>query len=272
MNFTKKILLFCVVCYATLYCSADENDFDQIMEACTVQYLKQKGKLNESLQSTVAPTSQCRLLIPFFLQSSKSLAMVLYAKKFPQSVADCIVNELDNNGAFDNIIKSLLIETSSLFSRSEKIAQLNELNNQFYNVTEEAEVKCSADENRNEIFNRTLEANRIEYCKVSYVKQLLELINVDIDPHQTKSVNCEVIIDVERSKTEKEYSDRISATENSQSLDCVMNEFRTVNMSDWMLASTVAKDLSSHDGEQATNKTKKKLNKFLVASTSACNL
>lgn len=277
MDFEKKIVLFCVVIYATIYCSTGESDYplgEVLGEACTVQYLKERGRLTESLESTVPPPSRCRLVIPFVVQFTTLFFQDGIAKDYPRNVADCLINELDKNEPFDYYLKADLIKWSSLFSSSEKSTQLKEANNQLDEVLKEITVKCKADESHTKIFNETWEDYQHDYCVAKYAidNQLVELKKVDINPHHidTNSFNCTKIVNIERSKTEKQYSDKMSATENGQrSLDCVINEFRNGNMFDWKVASTLIRKLEIRG---QTYKISKKIEEFLSASTSACNL
>lgn len=276
MDFKIKISLFCVVLYATIYCSAGESDYplgEVLGEACAVQYLKEKGKLNESLQSTIPPSPRCRLVVPYVAQFTTSFFQDEIAKEYPQNVAECLINELDKSEPFDSYLKADLIECSSLFNSSEKITQLKEANDQVQDVLKEIKVKCGTVGSNTTNYNNTLDDYQYDYCMVKYAidHQLVELENIEINPHliDTDSVNCTNIVNIERSKTEKKYSDKMSATETDQkSLDCAMNEFRNVNMFDWKVASGLIKRL---DIQGQTYRISKKIEEFLSVSTSACN-
>lgn len=270
MDLPMKILFGCVVFCATLYCSAIEN-YNLEIESCVVQYLKQKGKLNESLQSTIPPTSRCRLLVPTYVQNAKSVYRNHIADTFPANVAECLAHELDNAENFDYYLKWDLIELSSLFGDSEKISQLQETRKLLKDVRREADAQCGK---RFEIFNKTLE----EYCMAKYTidNQLLELNNVDINPYEidTGSVNCDNIVDTERRKYEKEYSDEISATETGRRLlDCIMKEYRNGNMAGCKIALKILhfSGMSIQVQKGEVNRINKKIEGFISKSV-ACNI
>jgi len=272
MDFTTKFLLFCVVFNANLFCFANgtEYPFGQVLgQACAVQYLQEKGKLNDSLQSIVPPPSRCRLVIPLVLQATKSFFREEILRTFPLDVANCLIIGLDSDEAFDYSLKSDIIETSSLFSGSEKIAEIKEAD-KFTDVVRKIKAKCGVDESNANIFNETLEDHQHNYCLVEYAldNQLLELNNTDINPHHidTESINCTNIVNAERIKTEKEYSDKLSG---HGSEDCVVNEFRSGKMFDWKVALFIFKRL---DITNQTYRVSNKVDEFLSLSTSACNL
>lgn len=135
-----------------------------------------------------------------------------------------------------------------------------------------AKAKCFADESRKEIFNQILEDYQHKYCMAKYAinNQLLELNNVEIRITLTlegwkRQLYQHHIINVERSKTEKEHTDKLYqlyATETgTNSLDCVMNEFRSANMFDWKVALTILNCIKldvSYDKDEALTKIFKK--------------
>lgn len=281
MDFAMKGLLFYVMCCAAL-CNAEQN-LVRDGQACVVQYLKGKGKLTESFPSTGSPSSLCRLVIPASVQIVNGNVKYQVGKEFPNEV-DCLTAEFENKDGVDYLLQLDLIRSSSL-SASAKNTQLENTKSQFKDMLEEIAVQCHVDDKNfvklfNEalgIKNETLEAHQNEYCMAKYVfvdNQLLEVNNVDINPHriETNSVNCEYLIDIERSNAEKELSDKLSATETGQSsLNCVVNAFRSGNMFNYRVALKVlgTLDITSQEKERETNKISKKISEF-VLTTVAC--
>lgn len=266
MDFAKKIFYFCVLIYASL-CSADENldrynDLDRYNEAernvvaCFVQHLNGKGKLDETFQSTLLPTSSshCRRLVPFFVQIVRANLKDEVAKGFPNE-ASCLADVFDNIEAVDYHMKLNVIEKCSFLSVSDKDKQLEETRSQFKDTLTEIALQCLVDDkNFVQIFNRllgikneTLEAYQRRYCMTKYVvdRQILKLENVDINPHQidTDSVDCDDIMDDEQSeigkslgKTDKkELNKNLSPTE-QRDLDCNMDVYRRDNLFDLKVA------------------------------------
>lgn len=241
--------------------------------------MKRQGKLNEAIQSKVPASSRCRLVVPFYMQTLKTIFNDRIANKFPLNVTECLTSEFDNVETLDHIMKADIIEWSSLFNSSERITQLKELNDQGNEANIKISVKCKVGEIYTNIFNKSLEDFQHDYCMTKYVvdNQLVELENVDMNPHSIDLgiFNCTNIINAERGKTEGEFSDRISVTETHQkSLDCAMNEFRSVKMFDWKVALTVLNNLNKPKEleDELYSRVIRKIENFLSLSTSACFL
>ncbi len=287
MDFTKKILVLCMVFCAAL-CSADENrnryfDADRITEACFVQHLKTKGKLDEVFQSTLQSSSQCQLIIPTVMQALQSTVTDEIRNEFPNE-AECLISEFHSKEAVDYLLKLDVINGTSLLSVSAREIQLEETRNQFEDVLKEIAVECLVDdENFVKIFNKSLginneilEAYQQQYCLAKYVvdNQILKLENVDINPHHIdpESVNCNYIIDLERIKIEKEYG----KTPAAGSLDCHMEAFRLNNMFGYKVAKNILRDsdlnIPIDDLENHNIRLNVKVNEFYFILTSKCGL
>ncbi len=263
MDFTKAVLLlFCVQLFPATLCSADDElDYRNEYEACIVRYLKVKGKLNETFELKVPPSSSCPVVAkgPHYFSTFdepptvydensdnylQSLIKTQIVIEFP-NIALCFINEFDKKEAIDYFMKIHMI----LRSDSVNDAQLNETRNDFKNVLKEISAQCVPDEtNFIKIFsyvlglkNDTLEDHQQEYCLAKYLvdNKLLEMKYRDINPHliDSESVNCDHIIAVERSKIEKEFRDKLSEISSDQSaLDSVMIDFNSHRGFDWLIA------------------------------------
>lgn len=274
MDLVQKILWFCVVCYGTLCCYAGESYYPEI-EACAVQYLKQKGKLDESIQSTIPPSSRCQLLVPFVLQLQKSIIKDIISRDYSPNETVCLIDQYDKTEAFDLIAKKALIKHSSLFDDS---AQTEDISNQYAHVTKAAKVLCVTDESDTTVFNQTLEAHQHQYCMAKYAidKQLSELINVDINPNHIDpdSVNCDNIVKAELREAENEYSSKVSTIEADHgSSKCAMYEFRRGNMFGWRVALKVLYFFNISDKiiTAESNRVYRKVEDFLSMSSTVCD-
>lgn len=279
MDFAKISLVFYVMFWTT-FCYAEQN-LVRDGQACVGQYLKQKLKLTESFPSAESPLSMCRLVIPVIVQTLNANVKYQVAKEFPNEV-DCLTDEFENKDGVDYLLKLDLIRSSSLLSDSAKSNPLEETSSEFKDMLEQIAVQCLVDESNfvkifNEnlgIKNETLAAHQNQYCLAKYAlvdNQLLEVSIVENNPHHidTNSVNCEHLIDIERSNAEKELKDKLSATETGQrSLDCVMNAFRNGNMFDSRVALKVLStlDVTSQEKKRETNKISKKLSAFALTT------
>ncbi len=281
MDFSKKIFLFWVMVFYSL-CSANPYPYSN-GEACIVQYLIAKGKLDEPFQSVQQPSSGCLLVIPLTLQILKSTAKDEITNEFPHE-ADCLTDEFDQRETFDYLIKMDLIKISSLLSASVRRIRLEQTKEQLNDELKGIANQCLVDDEKfvrffNENFgprDETLELYQREYCLAKYVvdNRLLELTNVNLNPHyiDLDRINCDSIIDVERSKTENELSDKLSATEAGRgSMDCVMNAFKSADAFGYKIAFIVLNNVNvtSEVKEVERIKITKKLDEFAF-STSLC--
>ncbi|KAG4066110.1 hypothetical protein HA402_010312 [Bradysia odoriphaga] len=268
------ILLFCVVYYATPNCCADENVYYREIEACALQYLKQKGKLNESIQSTTPPSARCPFFIPFGAQLITSLMHDGKVKNEPNE-ADCLNEEFNKRELADLFIMIIVAEYSSLFSDR---TQIKESIEKMKNVTREMHDQCIAGESNPRIDNKNVMSHQHEYCMVKYAvdNKLLRLNDDYIKSYRinTDTVNCTNIIHAELSKNEKECSDKMFATGIDQgSLDCAINELRRNNMFNWGIALKVLMyiHLTSPTFTVESNKIVNKFEEFLSLPALSCN-
>lgn len=268
-------MIFCAA-----FCYAEQNLY-RSGEDCVAQYLKGKGKLPATFQSTISPSSarNCRLVIALSMEMLNTNIKYQVGEEFPNEV-DCLTDEFENKESIDYFFQLDLIKSSRVLSVSAKNTQFEETRDQLKDVLEEIAIQCLVDGKKyvkifNEtldIKNKTLAAYQSDYCMAKYAlvdNQLLELSGIDINPHHidTKIVNCEYIIDVERSQSEKDLIDIVSAEIDQRSLDCVMNEYRSGNMFNWRVAlkalSTL--DVAVQDKERETTRIAAKITEFGLA-------
>lgn len=256
MNLTIKILvLLCV----TLFCSAeDDQNYSRTSEACFVQYLKQKGKLEDSFLSLQTPTSQCLITVPIVVQAMKSEAISRFSRECSQPT-DCLTKEFENHEAVDYLLKLATVSSSAVANETAKITILNATRNEFKNKLEIMATVCKA--NVTEfvgvfhialgIKNETLEARQFYYCATKYVvdRKILQLNNVRENPHQihTENVNCEQIIDTERRNNERLLKDSL---DKYAMTDCTLRSYTTNNGFDFEIAMSLLHHLDIPDREK----------------------
>lgn len=280
MDLARNFSIFCVVFYAAL-CSAEENHF-RTGEACITQYLKAKGKLNADFQSSGSPSSHCRLIIPLAVQMIKTNINDRVKKEIPNE-SDCLTEELDNQGTIDYLLKISVIGNNKLLSEIGRQTQLEETRSQFKADLENIAIQCETDDkNFINIFhdnlgikNETLEAFQHQYCLTKYAmdNKFLELDNVEMNPHHIdlESVNCDYIVDVEKSKNEKELSDKLSSTPaGGRSSDCILKAFRSNKVFGWNVSLQVLNylDVARETKEREMNRIGEKIGEYVLSSFS----
>lgn len=230
MNFRVKILAFVVVLSgANPQCFAKSMDGYPFTKSCYIQYLQEKGRLNGSLPSTVQPPLRCRL-------ANKFLANIFIdslARHHAAKVAVCLKNKLADGDYYDYVLKYYLYRDTFL-QDAKTLSQFNETKRHLHDLETELRVKCKTDQTGAD--NKpTLVDHQLKYCMQQYAldNQIGKLSDdVDLNPNRihTEGVNCTSFVADERSKTETQFKDQLSAS------DCVMNEFRSGAMFDWKVA------------------------------------
>lgn len=224
MDFRVKISLCLVVLTGTQFqCFAETVDDFPLITSCYVQYLNEKGKLDEPLPTTIQPppSSRCRLVVAFFM----NLFVEETVQIFTPRVADCMRNDSVNGEYFDYLLKRNVY--ASLFGEDdERLIQLIETSRSHFRQ-KGAEVLDKCRSNETDTHKRpSLQDHQRKYCLLKYAldKQLLKLQKdkdmfdgVNHDLIDSKNVNCTNVIAVERTKTEAQFKDQLAAS------DCVMN-------------------------------------------------
>ncbi len=154
----ELFLLFCFVFYSAL-CFTPSDDIFYKEEACVVQYLKAKGKLNEAFQSTVATPSapECQILVPSVVKLVKNILKHEITVKSPNEV-NCLTDEFNNKEGVDHLLTLIVIKRSDFLSESDKRAQLVFLKNQLKDVLKEVAVQCLVEDKKFiDVFNTILD-------------------------------------------------------------------------------------------------------------------
>ncbi len=157
MALAKELfLLFCFVSYSAL-CPTASYKYNK-EEACVVQYLKAKGKLNEAFQSTVPTPSapECQILVPSVVEYVRSMLNGEIIEKFPNEL-NCLSDEFNNKEGVDHLIKISVMRRSDFLSESDKRAHLIVSRNQLKDVLKEVAVQCLVEDKKFiDVFNPVL--------------------------------------------------------------------------------------------------------------------
>lgn len=289
MNFAKIIpLLFCVVYYAAHSSASDYIiNYYRTGEACYEEHLKEKGKLNETFQSKSSSSISCELIIRSNFQTLQTNIKNEVNNMFPNQPNEtkCLTDEFAKREAVDHILKIDVIQSNRFLSVSDKDTMLEEARSEFKDELKEIADKCLVDnENFIKIFhdqlgikNETLDAYQHQYCMAKYVvyNNIIQLNNVDTNPHQidTDSVNCDLLVNVERFRIENDLTNTLIGIQTSQKqMDCLVNAFKTTNIFVLNIALKVLYfyfDVPSDVKEEEVNKVQQKLVEFTLR-ISAC--
>ncbi|KAG4070378.1 hypothetical protein HA402_006520 [Bradysia odoriphaga] len=285
MDFAKKLIIYCVVTSSVIY--SVQSDSQQDRDACLVQYLQRKGKLSADIKSAEPAPSSCDFVTPFTIGVIKSAVFNTIEKEIPLNVARCLIQQLDDNDneAFDYVVKINVLAASRSLNESERQTQVEATRNLFKEDLEKIAVHCETDAQKFiSIFkdslgirNDSLAVLQYEYCLAKYAVDagVVVLGDVEINPQHIdlSSVECEQIIEADRSRSEKYFIDKNALTfEGEESMNCAVNAYRNNKIYDWTVAFKVLKNLSFslEQKEEESNKIKAKMQKF-ASSTSVCS-
>lgn len=123
------------------------------------------------------------------------------------------------------------------------------------------------------IKNETLEVLQHDYCLSKFAVNNKLLVNVEINRHHIDidSVNCDYIIQIKRSKSEKNLSDKISTIQGAEiSLPCIFNGYRNGKVFDHSIALQALNklELSSETKEAEINRISEKIADFAMETFS----
>lgn len=282
MNFANKFIIYCVVTSFVIYSVKASSQRER--EACLVQYLKTKGKLSADFQSAEPAPSGCDFVTPFTMQVIRGTVFATIEKEMPNA-ALCLTKQLDNEEAFDYLVKINILSASRSLNESDRQTQVEATRNQFKENLEKIATHCETDDKKFiNIFmdtlgikNDSLAVLQYEYCLAKYAvdNKVVELGDVEINPRHIDldSVDCEQIIEADRSKSEKYFIDKNAETfKGEESMNCAVNAYRNDKIYDWRVAFKVITTLD-FSVETKTVETIKITDKMVTfaRSTSVCS-
>lgn len=285
MNFANKFIICCVVTSFVIYSvKANFPESPREVEACMVQYLQTKGKLSADFQSAKPASSGCDFTTPFTINVIKGTVFTAIEKEL-FSAALCLSRQLNNKEAFDYIVKINVLAASGWLNATERQTQVEATRSQFKEDLEKIATHCETDVKKFlnifadtlAIRNDSLAALQYNYCLAKYAvdNKFVELGDVEINPGHIdpNDVDCEKIIEADRSTSNKFFIERNAATfPGEESMNCALNAYRRDNIYDWRVAFKVLTnlDFSAEVKEVETTKITDKMGKF-ARSTRICS-
>lgn len=206
-------------------------------EACFVQYLKWKGKLEGNFQSVIDPPEYCVAKLSGMLQSLRTFIDNEIKKEMPDE-AECLFGSIDDRECLDHFMMIYVLRLNLFLSEDEIKILLATSRAELKQDLETVARQCKVDDkdfvqifNKNlGIRNETLEALQYDYCLTKYCvdNKILEL-HYELNPNNiaTADVNCTFIIDADRNQAEKEFADEyITTPEWIEAKACIMEVYR----------------------------------------------
>lgn len=238
MNLVLRYSIFCVVCCAALSSAYVSN---KVVGGCLVQLLKAIGKLSADFPSHPPPTDPlvCYYMTDLTTNMVRGVFHGEMQAKLPKET-DCLTETFDLHRTVFDVIKIRVIEENDVLNETQKQTQLGEARKELTDSLEKIVADCPTDKEKFinifhialAIKNDTLGAQQTEYCLAKYTvdNNLLELGDAKVwNVHNInpESVDCDGIIAVEKSDSEREVRSVIGVMPNvGKYLDCIMDLYR----------------------------------------------
>lgn len=249
-----KFGIYClVICVEVFYVTATINGID-VDEACLVEFLKRKGILDNNFRSVKDASPDC----PFVMLLSKHALRKSFVDRIEKEVlhrSNCLKSQFNHHDTLDLLIKIHVLQSSKSLDENgvitwswigveldaTKIALQQDLENiSLYCETDGKSFMMIFDKylaNKNE----TLAYLQLEYCMAMYAasNKLFDLNKVELNPHHidTADLNCNIIIEKERNKSDKDLTESIFSLSNGGKIfDCVKDAYRKSKMFDVHIA------------------------------------
>jgi hypothetical protein len=254
-------------------------------QACLVRYLQTKGKLSadfpKDIQSVEPRSSDCDFITGMAINVIKSAVFMSIEDEIPDA-ALCLITQLKNKEAFDYVAKIMVLAHSRSINDTERSTQAEATRSQFKEDLEKIATHCETDDKKfinlfKEILglkNDSLAVHQYEYCLGKYAvdNKVVELGDVEINPRHIDldSVDCEQIIEADKSKSAKYFRDANAETfKGEEAMDCAVNAYKNAKIYEWRTAFLVIKnlDFSAEKKEVETAKINEKMRKFAEFTT-----
>lgn len=230
-----KFAIRCLAVYIYaqfLYVSASGNAFND-GEACLIQYLHKKGKLDDNFTSIEKPSPNCLFVMPL----TKMVLRKTFTDRIDSEIpnhSDCLKARFDSQETLDLVIKISVIREVDIKTELDPVRRA--LHDDLKNIMSHCDTN---DESFLAIFNdylgnknETLAVLQEDYCVSKYVadNNILDLSNVELNPNRidTENLNCNQMVEKLKNDSEQELSDKIASLPHGKKiLVCVMDAYKT---------------------------------------------
>ncbi|XP_037033988.1 uncharacterized protein LOC119072795 [Bradysia coprophila] len=244
-----KLAIHCLVIYVQFLCLSAEQSAFHDGEACLIQYLQKKGKLDDNFKSMEKPSPNCLFVMPL----TKMVLRKTFTDRIDSEIpnhSDCLKARFDSQDTLDLVIKISVIREVDIKTELDPVRQA--LHEDLKGIMSHCDTN---DESFLAIFNdylgnknETLAVLQEDYCVSKYVadNKILDLTDVELNPSQIdiENLNCNQMVEKLRNDSEKELSDKISTLPHGQKiLVCVMDAYKINKIFDTGIALKVLYNL-----------------------------
>lgn len=233
------------------------------VEACLVQYLREKGKLSSEFPTSIQACDHCKEQFPNLYGDLQ--AVMISDLKCKALDADCIVNVADELRTVDHLLTIYALRLNKILSPSKLKEKLNSTRQLLRNDMDKMSLQCEsdlADLHNVRIFaaslnarNGTVEGMKHDYCIAKYAVDYGFLSKGNYELFQNNITNddidCAPIILEDQQNTEQVFKDQTFDEKDSEAAKtCMMQAFVELKRYGWSTALIV---LSYEEHSRQTN-------------------
>lgn len=235
------------ISFLTLIAGGNIKKLDvDINRACIIRFLQIKGKLEESFQTSPAPPTLCRILLPLiYANQSERLCLRLWETKSVK--ADCVFDKLKNSEFIDLELKFEIYSQSKHFTKIEKKKRIQELLDLQKDILITAAKACKSDSTYGGLFDTVLGINSSlimineKICLLKFIleNKFLFVSSVHLNPRKASAstIDCSVVV----SKCEEENEQRLleafqKRKYSSEAISCLLSKYKDEQIFGWNLA------------------------------------
>lgn len=223
--------------------------------ACVVQYLKDKGRLEDDFPAPASiEVAKCRLVMPIIIKAFEGALCAKLTEK--ESIkADCVMKEIKHGGALEFMLMQEVVVMTAGLDEDDSRQKLEDIKENLRLIFESAAKICDSDPTYAGLFDDVLEIKnesmavlRQNYCFTKFVieSKLIDVTDVDVNPKKivTSNIDCTALIKSNRIERERKLLDTLKSKNLSrEQTQCIRDKFQIERAFDSNLALEVIDQL-----------------------------
>lgn len=243
----KLLLKVCLAIFLVNYSSGSvRNSCEDLNRACLIRFFQIRGKLDESVISSPAPSELCRVLLPsIYANRSEQLCLKLWETKSVK--AGCIFETLKKSEFIDLELKLDIYANAKGFGRSARRRKIYEATRHQREILVKAAKCCRSDPTYGGLFDGILGINSSviilheSYCLVKYVleNKFISLSNINANPKSidVSAINCLVIVTRFQENNKQKLLEAFRKRKYSpEAITCLIGKYHNEKIFGWNLA------------------------------------
>lgn len=223
-----------------------KKESSNLSRDCIVRFMQIKGELEDSFQSSPAPSELCRVLLPLiYANHSEKLLLKLWETKSVK--AQCVFERLKNSQLIDLELKLEIYSHSKHLTRNVKRKRMYEVMINQRKLLLEAARICRSDKTYGGLFDQILGINssialhQENYCLLKYVvdNRFIDIPDIPTNPMNINTLNfdCRSIIETKKRENERKLLEAFQQNKYSgDAIECLLERYRHENIFGWNTA------------------------------------